>query len=1249
MAKNKEVKRGVVIYLDGKLVKNNAVAIQAEIKKIKKELDKCTIGTEEYIQKSRKLKQLNTIYAQHRQAIKQVEVQQESMLSKGIGLWSKYFSAVITAITGITGAIMAFNKYRKLINETEESQASLKALTGLDDSSIEWLTQQASQLATKMEANGLRVRKGVSEILEAYKLVGSNRPDLLTVKEDLNAVTIEAMRLSEAGGIDLETAVNALTTALNQFNAPASEAAKYVNVIAAGSKYGAANIQEQADAILRSGTAAHMAGLEFESLDAAIEVLGYTGQKGEKAGTYLQSMLLKLATGERAAQLKTEGLLAVISQLKREYDAMEKQKVGSGMAALTKEFSECGIRAVTALINNIDLYASLENKVTGTNIAIEQAAINSDTMNAKLDQYKNRINKIGKEIVQKMMPIVAQFMGLSMKMANGINGTVGVLSQYGKYILEIGAAILIYNTRLKLMMAVQAAWSAYIKISTSAVALYKLAMTELWNATNAYAVNWRKLMVEMKASNIIMQGVTASIALMKAAWNLLTLNINGARKAWQVFVIAIKSNPFGFALAAITAVVIAVTKYNDKMKEARDERMKNITSISAEEKQYFEESAKIDILTRGIKNNKIAIEERRKMLERLKEIIPGYKADLTDEGKLINNNTTAIDNYLSALKKKIAMQAAEEKLTELLKEQMTLQAQRKKLYDELAKMDQGTISEDKWTNHLSGGAVKNSVIGRGLMNLPVVGGLFEAIMGGRNESDDVNDELNKINNSLAYVDEQIKQIQTDRDELVKTFGDSNEPVSEDPIIDPDPKDDNKTVDIKKDLRDKLSKVDAEYDAKVAAAKKRYIDGEIKSEAELNQTIQQLEIERIEAKLKVAGIEEGQQQELINKILDIRVKLVEELKNINSLEVENEKNALRRSLDENKKSYEARLSALKLSLQQGLITEETYNRLSAKAKKVYDAENRTAYEKDAKERADRAKEINEAELRALEAKHYTERTSEESYQRAYREMKKQFLELLLQDQKLSLEDRNKIQRELEDINIDEMADNYDRIREKNEELFNSFKEIGQGIGEEIGKLLDGTTDDFGEFAKNVLKIVLDTIEKMMTAYIAQATMRNIASMGWLGLAKAAGEIALITAAFESAKAAIGNFYVGGYTGAGEWNQPAGFVHKGEFVASKQAVGNQNIKNVLDLINSAQKTGQVANLTSDDIARVNVGTSSHTKKDTEMKDLMKAMIITLRSVKDRFDSPIVANTYATGKNGTIEAEKLVDKMHRNVRRN
>lgn len=114
----------------------------------------------------------------------------------------------------------------------EESQAGLKALTGLDDDSIAWLTGQAKTLSTTMTKEGLRVRQSAAEILDAFMLVGSAKPELLGDKEALKAVTEEAMRLQAAAkDITLNEAVDSLTLSLNQYGAAADQAGRFTNVL----------------------------------------------------------------------------------------------------------------------------------------------------------------------------------------------------------------------------------------------------------------------------------------------------------------------------------------------------------------------------------------------------------------------------------------------------------------------------------------------------------------------------------------------------------------------------------------------------------------------------------------------------------------------------------------------------------------------------------------------------------------------------------------------------------------------------------------------------------------------------------------------------------------------------------------------------------------------------------------------------------------------------------------------------------
>ncbi|OWF98994.1 hypothetical protein B4U21_36480, partial [Klebsiella pneumoniae] len=69
-----------------------------------------------------------------------------------------------------------------------------------------------------------------------------------------------------------------------QYGASAQEADRYINVLAAGAKYGSSEIVDTAAAIKNGGVAAAQAGVGFEQLNAAIQVLAEREIKGGEAG-----------------------------------------------------------------------------------------------------------------------------------------------------------------------------------------------------------------------------------------------------------------------------------------------------------------------------------------------------------------------------------------------------------------------------------------------------------------------------------------------------------------------------------------------------------------------------------------------------------------------------------------------------------------------------------------------------------------------------------------------------------------------------------------------------------------------------------------------------------------------------------------------------------------------------------------------------------------------------------------------------
>lgn len=66
--------------------------------------------------------------------------------------------------------------------------------------------------------------------------------------------------------------------------------------------------------------------------------------------------------------------------------------------------------------------------------------------------------------------------------------------------------------------------------------------------------------------------------------------------------------------------------------------------------EFDKQAAKVDTPKKIINDGNIAYFERNKALNELKQIIPSYNAELIKEGKIINDNTDAIEKYLTSLK-----------------------------------------------------------------------------------------------------------------------------------------------------------------------------------------------------------------------------------------------------------------------------------------------------------------------------------------------------------------------------------------------------------------------------------------------------------------------------------------------------------------------------------------------------------------------------------------------------------------------
>lgn len=81
----------------------------------------------------------------------------------------------------------------------------------------------------------------------------------------------------------------------------------------------------------------------------------------------------------------------------------------------------------------------------------------------------------------------------------------------------------------------------------------------------------------------------------------------------------------------------------------------------------------INTLSKRVHDNNVKLSERKKALERLKQLVPGYLASYTKEGKLINDNTDALTRYIAKLKEKAYVESLKQEMVEAYTKQRKAQ------------------------------------------------------------------------------------------------------------------------------------------------------------------------------------------------------------------------------------------------------------------------------------------------------------------------------------------------------------------------------------------------------------------------------------------------------------------------------------------------------------------------------------------------------------------------------------------------
>jgi len=331
---------------------------------------------------------------------------------KETNLTQKASSKLTSEIKTFAATAIAGLGLLKLIQEGakfQDSMADLSAITGAVGGDFDFLKSKVKELA-------IASRVMPTDVALAFKSVASAKPELLENTALLSDVTEQVLLLKNAAGIEMEEAVNTVARGLNIFGQSADQAGKFVDILAAGAKFGSSEIRNTGEAILIAGGSAVDAGINFRELNAAIQVVAKGGFVASQAGTGLQAIFIKLT--KAGFDFKNLGVDGVMSQVA---DMLERTEGSAAKAQLkSKLFGEEHQKIAGALLRNIPLITQLNEKLKTTGVATEQARVRMATFNSGVEGMKVKLSLLASSIFDKTLPSIGF-------LTSGINKFLGSL------------------------------------------------------------------------------------------------------------------------------------------------------------------------------------------------------------------------------------------------------------------------------------------------------------------------------------------------------------------------------------------------------------------------------------------------------------------------------------------------------------------------------------------------------------------------------------------------------------------------------------------------------------------------------------------------------------------------------------------------------------------------------------------------------------------------------------------------------
>lgn len=684
------------IYINGKEVDNTLKGLTAEAARLNAELKRVELGSEAFAQKAESLRKveaiiidqknalkeyantfkavtpvvegsINQLKTKHQELVKELEhlkrgtteynaklkevgasAQEIKKVDAELAKVSKTTDVAKDSLLKITGVLAAAFVADRLVSfgnnlgaaviTYQKAASDLSAITGVTGAALDELKGKADELTTIYLEGGQKITNASEDILKGMKLVGSAQPELLKSADGLAEVTKQAIILAKAAGQEVPDAVTDLTTFMNQFELSASDAARAINVLAAGSKEGAAEIPDISAAIKEFGAGAKSANVSIEESVALVEVLGDKMIKGGEAGTKLRNILIAIKAPEgldkeARRQLQEHGVSFDVLRDKTKSlgeRLTELAKIQGDANALVQVFGKENVTAAEILLQNVNRFKQLEKAVTGTNEATKQAAIQADNLGGDIKVMRDEANNAALSFGQRLAPAARALVQGFTDLLRGIKENWTTIVIWTKAIVTAAIAVGSYYATVRIIPVLLDLWAKRQAVLT--------AITSGWST--------------------VVGVLTGQITLATIAQRALNLIMS--------------LNPIGLVVSAVAALTAGYLLFANTVTDTvRVQRLINDVNNEAS-KSIVEQKLKLEQLLKTAKDEKRSKDERLEAIKKLNALSPEYLGNLTLEKINTEGATAAVNKYVSALEKKAKSEAALQKRTELEKQLIDL-------------------------------------------------------------------------------------------------------------------------------------------------------------------------------------------------------------------------------------------------------------------------------------------------------------------------------------------------------------------------------------------------------------------------------------------------------------------------------------------------------------------------------------------------------------------------------------------------